>query len=282
MSLLVATAVGVFAGPLPTGPGLTLVGTGAGPLALFTFRPVGYDPAAGPLLIVCHGVNRDADVYRDSARPLAEAVGGLVVAPRFDKPRFPTAAYQQGNLRTADGGVTPPAARTWARLPEVVAAVRARAGRPGQPVVLLGHSGGGQFLCRLAGFFDSGAVRIVAANPGTLLFPTRDLPYPYGFGGLPTDLSDDAALRRYLAAPLTLLLGTADRVADKNLDVSPTALKQGASRFDRGRACFALARELASARGWPLGWRLVEADGVGHSGAKMFAHPACRRAISSD
>ena len=123
---------------------------------------------------------------------------------------------------------------------------------------------------RLAAFMPGEARRIVAANPGSDLFPTRDLPFGYGFGGLPPALGGDEALRAYLAAPLTLYLGTGDIVADKDFDRSPTAMRQGSCRLERGRACFEMARRLARERKWAFNWRKVEIPGVGHSATRMF------------
>jgi hypothetical protein len=136
---------------------------------------------------------------------------------------------------------------------------------------------------RLAAFAPDGAVRIVAANAGSHLFPTREQPYGYGFGRLPEAAADDATLRRYLAAPLTLYQGTGDtattREQDKHLDTSAEARKQGASRLERGRNAFKAAKDLAGQRGWAFGWRLVEADGVAHVAAEMFKHPQCDVAL---
>jgi putative spermidine/putrescine transport system permease protein len=47
---------------------------------------------------------------------------------------------------------------------------------------------------RMSAFQDTGAERIVAANPGTDLFPTRDMPFGWGFGKLPEALSNDGVL----------------------------------------------------------------------------------------
>jgi hypothetical protein len=63
----------------------------------------------------------------------------------------------------------------------------------------IGHSAGGHFLSRLTGFVSTGAERIVVANPGGHLFPTRDMSFPYGFGKLTAALSEDAALQHYFA-----------------------------------------------------------------------------------
>jgi poly(3-hydroxybutyrate) depolymerase len=245
------------------------------PLDVFTYRPADY--AGGPLLIVMHGLGRNADGYRDYAVPLADRFGLFIAAPLFDTNRFPTEAYQRGNV-LVKGQVQPKSTWTYSRVADLARELRQRDGRAGQPWYLIGHSAGGQFLMRLAAFLPGDATRIVAANPGSLLFPTRDLPFPYGFGGLPEELGGDAAIRRYLAAPLTLLLGTAD-IEKKDLDLTATAMKQGATRLERGRNCFALAREVARKNGWPFNWRLVEVPGVGHSGEKMFAAPQAAGAL---
>ena len=106
---------------------------------------------------------------------------------------------------------------------------------------------------------------------GPAVVPTRELPFGYGFGGLPPALANDEVLRAYLAAPLTLYLGTADTLPDRHFDHTTTAMRQGPSRITRGRACFELARKLAADRQWRFNWRKVEIDGVGHSAARMFA-----------
>lgn len=256
---------------VPVGDGRFTCAGGGGEIEVFTHRPKAFDPARGRLLLVFHGVQRNAEEYRDWAVPLAEATGALVATPKFTKEAFPNTKYQQGNL-LADGAVVPRADWTWNLVPVVAAALRARIGRVDAPFDLIGHSAGGQFLVRSVAFVDTGAERVVAANPGTQLFPSRELDYPLGFGGLPEELGGDDAIRRYLARPLTLYLGTADTVADRNFDVSPEAMRQGASRYERSHNAYAMARKLATDRGWKLRWRVVEAEGIGHVAARMFAH----------
>lgn len=144
---------------------------------------------------------------------------------------------------------------------------------------IIGHSAGGQFVARMSAFQATGAERHVAANPGSHLFPTRELPFGYGFGNLPEELSSDEVLKRYLAAPLTIYIGTADNGPDQYFDSSANAMKQGEGRYQRGKACFALAKQLAKKQGWAFNWRLVEAEGVGHDHEKMFDHPKCAEAL---
>jgi pimeloyl-ACP methyl ester carboxylesterase len=156
-------------------------------------------------------------------------------------------------------------------VPKIIAHVRELESQPGLPYYLVGHSAGGQFLVRLAAFLPGEAVRIVAGNPGSHLFPTREQDFGYGFGGLPPDLSNDEVIRRYLAAPLTFYLGTDDIYPRPSFDDSPPAMKQGSDRLERGRACFAAAQQLARERGWTFNWRKVETPGIGHDAACMFA-----------
>lgn len=243
----------------------------------FTYKPEHW--GGKRMILVHHGVLRNADEYRDHAIVLGDRFDALIVAPRFDKERFPSEKYQRGGILNGDGSAAAPGEWTYAYIPKIAAAIRAREGKPTLPFWIIGHSAGGQFAMRMSAFQDTGAERIVAANPGTDLFPTRDLSFGWGFGGLPEELSNDERLRRYLAAPLTLYLGTADDHPDEDLDTSETSMQQGPGRLQRGRAAFALGEQVAREHGWSFGWRKVEAEGVPHDHEKMFAHPSCAEAL---
>src|SRR5690606_6524092 len=99
-------------------PGLEL-GAGmfmfSGPSALegdsmrvFYHRPTG-DIETMPILFVMHGVNRNADTYRDNWIELSEKYKILVIVPEFTQELFPKSrAYNHGNLLTAVGEKNPP------------------------------------------------------------------------------------------------------------------------------------------------------------------------------
>lgn len=260
---------------IPDGKGSFMLASRGKELRVYTYREPGWRD--GPLFLIHHGVNRNADDYRDNGIALARSCGALIAAPAFDNTQFPTEAYQRGGI-TRDGAALAEEEWTFQHIASVVEEMRARTGRADMPYYLIGHSAGGQFLDRLAAFMPGQARRIVSSNPGTLIFPTRDMAFPLGFGGLPEALSSDERLKSYLAAPLTLYLGTAD-TGRVNLDVSAEAMLQGSTRIERGRTCFAMGAALAQEHGWPFGWRLVEAEGVGHDSKAMFAHPAVMEAF---
>ncbi|MFM1873271.1 MAG: hypothetical protein RL398_2693 [Planctomycetota bacterium] len=246
-------------------------------LDVFAYRPEGWDGTR--MLVVLHGVLRNADEYRDHAATMGDRFGMLVVAPRFDAERFPSRAYQRGGILREDGSAAPPHEWTYARIPELAAAIRVRTARPQLKHWILGHSAGGQFVLRMSAFQDTGAERLVAANPGSVLMPDLEAEFGYGFGGLPKELAGEERLRKYLAAPLTLYLGTGDDHPDEYFDESAEAMVAGGGRHQRNLALYWTGKTLAKERGWPFGWRLVEAVGVVHDHEAMFAHAQCEVAL---
>lgn len=262
-------AVAAGAEPIPAGRGRMEVTFGGAPLTVFTYKPAGYK--GGPLLVVFHGIVRNAEDYRNFAIPMADRLGLVLVAPLLDEARFPGEWYQRGGVLDADGRPQPREQWMFHVVEAVVEGVRQREGKPALPYYLIGHSAGAQFLVRLAAFLPGKAERIVSGNAGSLLFPNLDHEFGYGLGGLPPELRDDAMLRRYLAAPLTLYLGTGDVTPKKRFDASEAGMKQGPHRLARNRTCFALAQALAKERGWTFNWRKVETPGIEHDAAAMFA-----------
>lgn len=234
----------------------------------YTYKPANYN--GGPIVVVFHGTLRNADEYRADAEDLARKWGALVVAPKFDAARFPGRKYNYGGILNEDKTAAPKEEWTYAMVPKIVDAIRQKEGNPRLPYYLIGHSAGGQFLVRMAAFMQDGATRIIAANPGSELFPTTDQQFGYGYGGLPPELSDEATIKRYLAQPLTILLGLKDDHPDEYFDDSPAAMAQGKSRVERGKNVFAYAKALAKKNNWPFNWRLGVVPDVGHDHKKMF------------
>jgi alpha-beta hydrolase superfamily lysophospholipase len=265
-TLVTAPSTAAAVAVIPPGDGEVTAEIAGVPLRLFTYRPEGC--AVTGILLVFHGVGRDATGYRDSAKPLAQRLCMLVVAPLFDEQRFPAWRYQRGGI-VHDGKVQPPDSWTIHFVPRLVAWARAEEKRPDLPYALIGHSGGGQFLSRVVAFEPVEATRIVIANPSTWVLPTLDTPAPYGFGGVYDPPQAEAALRRYLAAPVTVLLGQED-TGSHELAVGPEADAQGATRLARGQNAFRQAEAVARAHGWTFNWRLAFVPGVGHSARLMF------------
>jgi pimeloyl-ACP methyl ester carboxylesterase len=274
--MLLASLIVMDAEPLPAGKSLLEVPFGKVPMKLFTYKPK--DFSDGPVIMVFHGVLRNAEEYRDDSVEMGERLQALIVAPLFDEATFPKPKYQFGGI-LKNGKATPSDEWTGEYVNRIVKEIRRRESRPQMPLYLIGHSGGGQFVIRTAAFVRTDAKRIVAANPGTHLFPTRKADFPFGFSGLPEELQTDERLKAYLAQPLTIYLGTNDIERDEYLDVTVPAELQGKTRFERGQNAFSAGKSFADERRWPFGWKLVIAPDIEHDHTKMFNHPRCAEAL---
>ena len=261
--------------PTAAGTGKQTVEVNGTRMAVFTYRPAGC--SAPSLLLVFHGIARDADKYRDYARALADRHCLLLAAPLFDKRAFPTWRYQRGGI-IDHGVVQNPRDWTGRLVLDLVDWARKQERRP-LAYSLIGHSAGSQFLDRLAAFVPNEAKRIVVANPGSYVFPSLEIDAPYGLGKVYAGTEGEAPLRRYLEQPLSIYLGEGDTWEDDR-DENPAALAQGKSRHARGINAFNAAKTLAQTRGWTFNWRLVQLPGVGHSASKMFAAPQASDALA--
>ena len=267
-------------GAAPKGKGQITVRTAQGSLQVFTYKPARF--SSGPILFVFHGQKRNAENYRDYAIPLAEKMCAMVAAPLFDTDAYPAQSYSQGNLFDEKGRPHPRQEWSLTIALEVIRGVLAREGNPRRPYCLLGHSAGGQFVVRLAAMEKTGAQRLVAANPGTYAFPRTDWDWPYGFGQLPSEKEGEKNLRRFLATPLTVLLGQADTnnsTEAGNFPATPEANRQGTNRLERGRNFFDFGQRVAQEKGWEFGWQKVEIPGVAHEGNLMINDLATQKAL---
>ena len=236
------------------------------PLRAFYHAPDGL-PADAPVMIVLHGVNRDADRYLIQWRPLADRHRFLLVVPEFSQGNFPgDDGYILGNFDPARPDESQ--VLSFHAIEPLFDAVRARFGNTSAGYHIFGHSAGAQFTHRMLYFVkDSRAIRAVAANAGWYTLPRHDLEFPYGLKGTPVG---EDALRCALGRQLLILLGTGD--TDPNhrfLRNTPETIAQGPHRLARGHTFLKEGRAAAAAADAPLGWRLQEVAGVGHSNEGM-------------
>lgn len=246
------------------------------PIRVFTYHPRNCAPRA--LLFVFHGNGRTAERYRNYARPLADRMCLVVMAPLFDKKRFRNWRYQRGGI-VRKGRVRPADEWTVTMVAGLVDWARRREGRADAPFYLFGHSAGGQFLSRVAAFAaPAGVARIVIANPSSHVAPSLDEPAPYGMGGVFRNGESESRLRAYLGQPVTIFLGE-DDTGSKDLHNHPAARRQGAQRLARGENVFRAAAALARGKGWPFRWSLVKARDVGHSARRLLKAPETLQAF---
>jgi poly(3-hydroxybutyrate) depolymerase len=238
------------------------------PVTMFSWTPANPRPDT-PAIFVMHGVNRDGDRYFTEWQPVAAARGFALIAPQFDTKGFPGSRnYNLGRLKDENGVLRPRGEWAYSALDGMFSAWRTRAGVGTQRFHLFGHSAGAQFAHRaLLAAPPRLLARTVSANAGFYTWPALDRAWPHGLANSPFGAR---ALRTWLAADMTVLLGTADNDPDHfSLNREPASVAQGPHRLARGEAFFAAGRDLAAARGWRFGWKLAYAQGIGHDNARM-------------
>jgi poly(3-hydroxybutyrate) depolymerase len=256
----------------------------AGPpreIPLWRYVPAAHGPGT-PIVVVLHGMGRNADAYRDAWAPHAEQHGFVAVVPEFSAQHYPgTHAYNFGNMIAEDGRLRPRADWLFPVIDDIVERVRADLGIASDRYALYGHSAGGQLVHRLATFVWSPRIALaVTANAGSYTLPRFDVAYPFGLGGTAFDEADLAAL---FARPLAILLGKADNdPAHPHLPKQPEAQRQGPHRYARGRHYYDTAKQIAAERGLPFAWRVETVPGVAHSNPGMAPAAArlCAEALS--
>jgi pimeloyl-ACP methyl ester carboxylesterase len=261
------------ADPIPPGDNELTADLGHTSMTVFTHRPKCEEPS---LLLVFHGLGRNAQGYRNRARRLGDRLCAIIVTPLFDTKRFPSWRYQRGGI-TEGRKVKPPSEWTGRYAIDLANWVQKQEARS-MSYSMIGHSAGGQFLSRLAAFVPTAAKRIVVANPSTYVFPSLDIDAPFGLRGVYRGGEAEAALRRYLATPVTIFLGQED-TSDENRNDSREARAQGETRYDRGRNAFAAGQKAAQQLRARFNWRLVELPGAGHSSRDMFTSPEAVKAL---
>ncbi|WP_394693615.1 alpha/beta hydrolase [Hyphobacterium sp.] len=241
---------------------------------VFFVEPLPDAMDGAPVVIVLHGVNRNADDYAANWVTLAREYGLRIYAPEFSVDSFPGAAlYNLGGIGT-DGPYA------YSAIEPLFDAIMQRGGEA-EGYVLFGHSAGAQFVHRALLFEDLPRLNTAyPANAGWYTLPDAGTPWPYGLQGTPADQSD---VRRWLGRPMVLLLGDQDTDAeDVNLRRTPEAMVQGPHRYARGEYFFAVAQAQANQSGAPFSWHIVSVPGIAHDNAGMAEAAAALIAAQPD
>jgi pimeloyl-ACP methyl ester carboxylesterase len=196
----------------------------------YTYKPAG---EINGLLLAFHGAGRDAALNRDVAVSLADKMGYFVVAPKFDSGRFDSSEYQMGGIIKDGKLIADRDNWTVSYAKDFAEWGAAKAGLDSSDeVILFGHSGGGQFLSRVAAFGDdSGFDKMIIANPSTHVWPSLTETAPHGFGGGYFSATEsEALLKDYLADPITIYLGEED-TGTEQLSTGAISMRQGDHRL---------------------------------------------------
>jgi pimeloyl-ACP methyl ester carboxylesterase len=237
------------------------------PVPVYTYRPAACD-AKCPMVFSIHGVSRGAANYRDYWEQAADRYNLVIVAPEFSKKDW--SGYNDFDVRSE------PDREKWAF--SVIEHLFDEVGEGRKVYTIFGHSAGGQFVHRMAFYLPaSRAGTMAAANPGWYAMPEwrKDKgadPFPYSL--VDTGIGE-SEVRQALRRHFFLLLGDKDTdPAHKDLRRTREAMKQGATRLERGENYFKAVTTTAAGLGETLAWQLREVPGVAHQGGPMSRYAA--------
>jgi pimeloyl-ACP methyl ester carboxylesterase len=219
-----------------------------------------------PVLVVMHGMLRNAHEYAAEWADWSARTNQIVVAPQFDRARWGGGdGYNLGNV-LSETGVNPVRRWSFTVVDEIQAVVRRQFGLADESFVLWGHSAGGQFAHRFPLFRPRAKLRaVIVAGCGWFTLPDPEVDFPYGARHPALGLSR----RRLLAwtrLPLVMMRGTRDVERDPHLRMTAEAEAQGADRFERAGRMLERGRALDPS----CSWRLVDVPGVDHDHIKMI------------
>jgi poly(3-hydroxybutyrate) depolymerase len=237
-------------------------------LRAFITRPV-HLAADRPVIFVMHGVNRNAEEYRDQWHDLANEYDFLLVVPEFSDRKFPgPERYNLGNVFDEDGKANDETAWSYSAIERIFDEIRRRFSMTTESYSLYGHSAGAQFVHRFIFHVPQARVRqIVSANAGWYMMPDDRVEYPYGL--LDSAVGPDK-VRAALQLPVTILLGEEDTDAEHpNLRRTPAAMAQGEHRLARGYTFFETAKTYSEQLDVPFNWRLATVPDADHDNRLM-------------
>lgn len=257
--------------PLPRSRIVHCLGDDLNPQTYFAYVP-GSAGCDAPLLVVVHGLARNARELAAVFASHCEAHGVVLVAPLFGES---CADYQ----RLGRSGRGP---RADAVLEGIVDEVVLRAGAAAPPFHLFGHSGGAQFAHRYAMAHPHRVARAVMASAGWYTFPKRRRRFPHGIkrSRRLTDVRFDPD--EFLRVPMTVLVGESDTGKDNLRRDDRVNRQQGLTRLERGRNWVDAMRAAAADRGLDPLVRFESLPGAGNGLAGLADHGRlCERVFAA-
>jgi poly(3-hydroxybutyrate) depolymerase len=195
--------------------------------------------AGAPLLVVVHGISRNAQTQAHAFPELCEQFGVVMAAQVFG---VDARDYQ----RLGRSGRGP---RADAALDAVVEEVAMRTGCKASSFYLFGFSGGAQFAHRYTLAHPHRVTRLVVVGSGWYTFPNPRARYPYGIRRSPELPGVRFDPEEFLRVPMTVMIGERDTETSSLRNTPRVNRQQGKTRVDRANRWVEAMREAAQKRG---------------------------------
>lgn len=220
------------------------------------------------IVMVMHGLNRNADVYILSWERWAGNNDYIVIAPNFDGKNWNgSRRYNLGNIFTSKKLLKRRAKWSFQVVADIHKETKKGFGLEKEYFDLFGHSAGGQFVHRFMFLMVDTPVRVaLAANSGWYTLPDLDVKYPYGYKHKKFSFTKND-LMNYSERNVFILRGTRDTRRTTSLRQTEEADAQGSNRYKRAGFMYKKILEINP----KTKWRLFDAPQIGHSQKGMAA-----------
>ncbi len=218
------------------------------------------------ILLVMHGLSRNADEYIASWEIWAAENNYIVIAPYFDEENWKgSAMYNLGNIFTDDGVRKNRSEWSFQIVEDIYKMVKKGFGLKRNYFDIFGHSAGGQFVHRFALFMPDSDLRLaIAANSGWYTLPDLEQKFPYGLKHPRLSFTRGDMLK-WSRRHVFIMRGTDDTERTENLRQTPEADAQGQNRSDRAGFMFEKIKSVNP----ETNWRLLDVPNVAHSQKAM-------------
>lgn len=223
-----------------------------------------------PILIVFHGVGRNASDYRNSLIERADALNFIVIAPKFSTQNFPGGdQYNLGNVYV-DGDnpsantLNPEGEWAFSIVEPLFDFIKEKIGNSNPTYKIFGHSAGAQFAHRFLLFKENNrADQIVVSAAGWYTFPDESVDFPYGISN---SILLNSSLELFLAKNIRVQVGELDSDPEtSSLRRNVFADAQGLHRLERATNFFNFSQELAQNLETPFNWNFTIRNAAGHN-----------------
>ncbi|AJY75392.1 hypothetical protein [Paenibacillus beijingensis] len=219
-------------------------------------------PQHGRLIVLIHGTDRNAQIYRDAFSDLAEQTGAMVLAPLF-----PAGIIEAGELN-AYKFVRFHDIRFDHVLLSMIDEFSSKYGVAFERFLLFGFSGGAQFVHRFYYLHPQLLEGVSIASPGnvTLLDDTRD--WFVGTRGFEEQFGSKLDLERLREVPVQLVIGSLDCEIQKTGKENPFWQEGVEVAGDSRLARIRTLRDNMIRNGIRV--RYDEVEDAAHEGKKLF------------
>ncbi|MCF6300818.1 MAG: alpha/beta hydrolase [Proteobacteria bacterium] len=177
------------------------------------------------VLVLIHGISRNAHEMMREFKAYADKQGMLMIAPLFDKRQCRD--YQ----RLGRAGVGPRADYILqCMLQEFAENNSLCVGK----LLMVGNSGGAQFVHRYAFAYPHQLRKTVLIAAGWYTFP-KNLPFPFGLNRIEQLPDLRFKVKRFLSVPFKVYVGDKDNLANDSLNQSNLVAWQGKNRILRAK-----------------------------------------------